>query len=286
MRPLASRAVTSGVGGASARFGATTVPVAGLALPNRGMRLQVHHWVGPGDGLCGSCHRSMETITVTPEQIIYHRRLAVLEHAARAGNVSEACRTFGVSRTRYYEWKKLADGYGTEALMPKARRRPQLPNATPTHVIEQLLTLAVLEPTLGARRLSDRLAEAGWPMAASTAQKYLHEAGLGTRRQPGRSSRPGGRGSRGHPHRGGTGSRADGVLPRGGRTRRADQPGQLLHRQPERRRGGCTSSPPWTSLPAGRWWPSSWAPPPGPTPPASWPMWSATGAATVTAPGR
>jgi len=120
---------------------------------------------------------------VTPAEIIYHRRLAVLDHATRCGNVSEACRTFGVSRTRYYQWKKLADRYGTEALLPKARRRPQLPNATPTHVVEQLLTLAVLEPTLGARRLADRLAEAGWPLAASTAQKYLHEAGLGSRRQ-------------------------------------------------------------------------------------------------------
>jgi hypothetical protein len=58
-----------------------------------------------------------------------------------------------------------------------------LPNATPTHVVEQLLSLAVLEPTLGARRLADRLADAGWPLAASTAQKYLNEAGLGTRRQ-------------------------------------------------------------------------------------------------------
>jgi transposase InsO family protein len=125
----------------------------------------------------------METITVTPADIIYQRRLAMLEYAARCGNVSEACRIFGVSRTRYYQWKQLADRYGTEALVPKARRAPQLPSATPTHVVEQLLTLALLEPTLGARRLADRLADAGWPLAASTAQKYLHQAGLGTRRQ-------------------------------------------------------------------------------------------------------
>lgn len=124
----------------------------------------------------------METITVTPADIIYQRRLAVLELAGRCGNVSEACRTFGVSRTRYYEWKRVAERYGTDALRPKARRRPQLPNATPTHVVEQLLTLAVLEPTLGARRLADRLEDQGWPIAASTAQKYLSDAGLGTRR--------------------------------------------------------------------------------------------------------
>ena len=144
--------------------------------------MQVHHWVGSGDGLCGSYHRPMETITVTPADIIYHRRLAVLEQASRCKNVSEACRIFGVSRTRYYEWRRLADRYGIEALMPKGRRRAQLPNATPTHVVEQLLTLAVLEPTLGARRLADRLADQGWPMAASTAQKYLSDPGLGTRK--------------------------------------------------------------------------------------------------------
>jgi hypothetical protein len=125
----------------------------------------------------------METITVTPAEIIYHRRVAVLDHAARCGNVSEACRTFGVSRTRYYQWKNTADRYGLEALMPKARRLPQLPNATPTHVVEQLLRLALLEPALGARRLADRLDDQGWPMAASTAQKHLTAAGLGTRRQ-------------------------------------------------------------------------------------------------------
>jgi len=37
----------------------------------------------------------------------------------------------GVSRTRFYEWKRLASAYGLDALTPKGRRRPQLPNATP-----------------------------------------------------------------------------------------------------------------------------------------------------------
>jgi hypothetical protein len=140
--------------------------------------LRVPQLVGSGDGLCGSFQRPMETITVTPAEIIYHRRLAVLDHAARCGNVSESCRTFGVSRTRYYEWKNVADRYGLDALMPKTRRRPQLPKATPTHVVEQLLILAVLEPTLGARRLADQ----GWPIAVSTAHKHLTAAGLATRK--------------------------------------------------------------------------------------------------------
>ena len=83
---------------------------------------------------------------MTPAEIIYQRRIAVLEHAQRTGNVAEPCRVFSISRTRYYQWKNVADRYGLDALMPKARRAPQMPDATPTHVIEALLTLAVLEP--------------------------------------------------------------------------------------------------------------------------------------------
>ena len=36
--------------------------------------------------------------------------------------------------------------------MPKERRAPQMSEATPTHVVERLLTLAVLEPTIGCRQ--------------------------------------------------------------------------------------------------------------------------------------
>ncbi len=93
---------------------------------------------------------------MTRDQIIHQRRVRVLEHAGETGNVSETCRTFGISRKTFYEWRRLAGAYG-EALMPKARRRPQLANATPTHVLHELLALAVAEPTLGCRPLADRL---------------------------------------------------------------------------------------------------------------------------------
>jgi transposase InsO family protein len=107
----------------------------------------------------------------------------VLDHAQRTGNVSEACRVFGVSRTRYYEWKNVADRYGLEALMPRARRAPQMPEATPTHVIEALLTLAVLQPTIGCRQYADRLGDQGFSIAKSTVQKHLVAHGLGKRAQ-------------------------------------------------------------------------------------------------------
>ena len=120
---------------------------------------------------------------MTPAEIIYQRRIAVLDHAQRTSNVAEACRVFGISRTRYYEWKNVADRYGLDALVPKARRSPQMPEATPTHVIEALLTLAMTQPTIGCRQYADRLGDQGFSIAKSTVQKHLVAHGLGRRSQ-------------------------------------------------------------------------------------------------------
>ena len=120
---------------------------------------------------------------MTRDQIIYQRRVRILAHAAETGNVAETCRTFGISRTRFYEWQAVAEQYGLEALRPKARRRPQLPNATPTHVVEVLLSLAVLQPTLGCRQLADRLADRGFTVSKTTVNKLLADHDLARRSQ-------------------------------------------------------------------------------------------------------
>ena len=118
---------------------------------------------------------------MTPNDVIYQRRVALLAEAERSGNVAETCRRFGVSRTRYYEWKARAELYGLAALMPKERRRPQMSGATPTHVLEELLSLAVSRPTLGARQFADALLERGFVLGKSSVQRHLVANGLGTR---------------------------------------------------------------------------------------------------------
>jgi transposase InsO family protein len=120
---------------------------------------------------------------VTRDEIIYQRRVRVLDYAAEIGNVAETCRVFGISRKTFYEWRNVAERYGLEALMPKSRRRPQLPNATPTHVIQELLAIAVAEPTLGCRQLADRLADRGYLVSKTTVQKLLVNHDLGRRYQ-------------------------------------------------------------------------------------------------------
>ena len=66
--------------------------------------------------------------------------MALFAEAERTGNVAETCRRYGVSRARYYEWRRRADLYGLEALIPEGRRRPHMAAPTSTHVVEALLT--------------------------------------------------------------------------------------------------------------------------------------------------
>ena len=51
---------------------------------------------------------------------IFERRKRVLALAEELGNVSEACRVVGVSRRSYYEWKRIADEQGLDALAAQA----------------------------------------------------------------------------------------------------------------------------------------------------------------------
>jgi transposase InsO family protein len=119
---------------------------------------------------------------VTPADIIYQRRVHVIERAAHVG-VTRACREAGVSRTSYYRWCDRASRYGLSALVPKSRRRPQVRTQVPAHEEEVILAEAVSRPTLGARRLLEHLAERGVHRSASGVQKVLRRCGLGTRRQ-------------------------------------------------------------------------------------------------------
>ncbi len=87
------------------------------------------------------------------EDIVYDRRVRVIEYAARINNVSEACRVFGVSRKAYYEWVSKAEQYGLSALLPRERRRPHQPNAMTFEEVAVILSEAIARPTLGPKSL-------------------------------------------------------------------------------------------------------------------------------------
>jgi len=137
---------------------------------------------GPGGESFLGSNQGKEAATVTPAEIIYHRRLHVIERAAKVGP-TRACLEAGVSRTSYYRWCERASRYGLSALMPKARRRPHVSTQTPAHEEEIILAEAIARPTLGARRLLEHLEERSVHRSGSGVQKVLRRHHLGTRRE-------------------------------------------------------------------------------------------------------
>ncbi len=120
---------------------------------------------------------------MTHEDIVYDRRVRLLEYAAQIDNVAEACRVFGVSRKTYYQWLGKARRYGLSALLPKERRRPHQPNAMSAEEVSVILAEAVARPTLGPRSLLRHLHARGVYRSASGVAKVLRRHRLGTARQ-------------------------------------------------------------------------------------------------------
>ena len=119
---------------------------------------------------------------MTHEDIVYDRRVRLIEYAAKCGNVSQACRVFGVSRKTYYEWLKVASEYGLSALLPKDRRKPHQPNAMTVEEVSIIVSEAVARPTLGPKTLLRHLQARGVDRSASGVAKVLRRHNLGTAR--------------------------------------------------------------------------------------------------------
>ncbi|RIK28567.1 MAG: hypothetical protein DCC55_38600 [Chloroflexi bacterium] len=65
-------------------------------------------------------------------------RLSVLELAERLGNVREACRQRGVSRTQFYESKRRFQTHGIEGLKDLPPIHKTHPQTTPPEMVERI----------------------------------------------------------------------------------------------------------------------------------------------------
>jgi len=60
---------------------------------------------------------------MTLEDSIHIQRLRVLRDAERLGNVSDACRRHGMSRTLFYRLRARLEQYGPDGVHPSGARR-------------------------------------------------------------------------------------------------------------------------------------------------------------------
>ena len=105
---------------------------------------------------------SKETGTVLDSDLLYRFRLQLFDHALELGNISAACRTFGVHRSTYYRWKSMVEASGLEMLRPRERRAPRMPNQIPPFIEQRILAFSLAHPGLGPRRISATLAQERW----------------------------------------------------------------------------------------------------------------------------
>lgn len=116
-----------------------------------------------------------------PEIKIVRQRMSVLELADALGNVSEACRQRGVSRTQFYEYKRRFQTHGLAGLKDLPPIHHSHPLTTSPDVEARMLTLSLEHPAWGCNRVSDHLALEGINVSAPTIQRILNENEMGTR---------------------------------------------------------------------------------------------------------
>jgi transposase InsO family protein len=109
------------------------------------------------------------------------QKLSVLELAATLGNVSEACRQRGVSRTQFYEYKRRFQTHGLEGLKDLPPIPKNFPNATSQEVVDRILALSLEYPTWGCNKLSSYLALEGIKVSFPTIQNILNKHDMGSR---------------------------------------------------------------------------------------------------------
>lgn len=118
---------------------------------------------------------------MTADEKIARQRLSVLELAEALGNVSEACRHRGMTRTQFYEYKRRFQTHGLAGLKDLPPIHKTHPQATAPEVVARILALALEHPAWGCGRLSALLKLEGTPVSSPTVQGILIKHGLGTR---------------------------------------------------------------------------------------------------------
>jgi hypothetical protein len=115
----------------------------------------------------------------TRDQLI-RARLGILAMAAELKNIAKACKIAGVSRSQFYVMKKAYELHGKEALAPRTRKKPEMPNRTPAVLEEQILLQTRKNPLISYIRLAGEMMSDGGSVTPTMVRYVWQRHGLST----------------------------------------------------------------------------------------------------------
>ena len=119
---------------------------------------------------------------MTLEDKVHSFRLLALQRAEELGNVSACCRELGISRTRFYQWKKTFQTYGRDGLHPKRKQaRRGRPHGLSLQDEQAILAVALAYPTRGPVFYAHQLGGQGHDLSESSIYRHLQRVGLAHR---------------------------------------------------------------------------------------------------------
>jgi len=121
---------------------------------------------------------------ITTEDEVAKLRKGLLDDAESLGNVSEACRRFGLSRSRFYIYRRRFEEHGIKGLENRPPVHRHHPFSKTPEEVKELLDLSGQHPLWGCDKLSAVLKEErGVMMSSPVVQKELMRCGLGRQMQ-------------------------------------------------------------------------------------------------------
>ena len=117
----------------------------------------------------------------TAEKKLIRHRLSAMELAEVLGNVTEACRRRGVSRTQFYEYKRRFQTHGIEGLKDLPPIHKSHPMTTSEKDVKKIIDCSLKHPAWGCTRISNYLKLQSVSVSSPTVQKILIKHGMGSR---------------------------------------------------------------------------------------------------------
>ncbi len=115
--------------------------------------------------------------------VLAHRR-KVMRRAAELGNVAQACREFGISRTLFYRWRRQFLSFGEVGLSPHPRVPQRWSRQSAPELEHAVLAYCLRWPTHGPQHIADQLRLpkfGGHQVSSSGVFGILRRHGLRTR---------------------------------------------------------------------------------------------------------